>query len=86
MITHCHTNSICSARRPWYNKFRATLNHCQEIAEIETLLRGKVTRWRGRAGEVLKEGDDSDTEDENSDEEEEEKVDGADIISSAGIF
>ena len=41
-----------SSRRPWYKKFRSCLNNCEVIEEIETLLRGKVTRWRGKAAEV----------------------------------
>ena len=28
------------------------MNNCEVIEEIETLLRGKVTRWRGKAAEV----------------------------------
>lgn len=38
-----------SARRPWYSHFRVALNQCQTLDEIETLLRGKVVRWRGKA-------------------------------------
>ncbi|KAG1748297.1 FMN-linked oxidoreductase [Suillus paluster] len=38
----------CS-RRPWYNKFRTALSSCEEVHDIEHLLRTKVTRWRGKA-------------------------------------
>lgn len=41
-----------SSRRPWYNKFRACLNNCETIEELETLLRTKLTRWRGKAAGV----------------------------------
>ncbi|KAL1940389.1 hypothetical protein VTO73DRAFT_8961 [Trametes versicolor] len=34
-------------RRPWFNKFRATLGRCTSIDEIGGLLRVKVQRWRG---------------------------------------
>ncbi|CDO72688.1 hypothetical protein BN946_scf184985.g108 [Trametes cinnabarina] len=36
-------------RRPWFNKFRATLGKCADIDAIERLLRVKVQRWRGLA-------------------------------------
>ena len=41
---------LLSARRSWYRHFRASLNRSQTVEEIECLLRGKVTRWRGKAG------------------------------------
>ena len=41
---------VYSARRPWYPKFRAALNHCETLEEIATLLQRKVIRWRGGAG------------------------------------
>ncbi|KAF9233416.1 FMN-linked oxidoreductase [Melanogaster broomeanus] len=40
-------------RRPWYSKFRLALNNCESVDDIETLLRGKVSRWRGRAGNLV---------------------------------
>src|ERR1700729_235481 len=64
---------IHSARRPWYPHFRAALNHSQTIDEIENLLRGKVVRWRGKAGMQTRrrvvqgekeEGDEDDMEEE----------------------
>lgn len=42
----------CS-RRPWYAKFRSAISECQSIRDIEDLLHGGVTRWRGKAAKVL---------------------------------
>lgn len=33
-------------RRPWFNKFRAALNGCKTVDDIDAVLR-KVQRWRG---------------------------------------
>ncbi|KAF9225882.1 FMN-linked oxidoreductase [Gyrodon lividus] len=41
------------ARRPWYSKFRLALNNCKNLDDIEILLRGKVSRWRGKAGNLV---------------------------------
>ncbi|KZP29312.1 FMN-linked oxidoreductase [Athelia psychrophila] len=38
------------ARRPWYPHFRAALNVCHTVNDVEALLRGKVVRWRGKGG------------------------------------
>jgi tRNA-dihydrouridine synthase 1 len=38
---------FCSERRPWFSKFRAELEQCASLDEIEALLRVKVRRWRG---------------------------------------
>ena len=40
-LVACLTTS--SSRRPWYKKFRACLNNCETVEEIETLLLNKVT-------------------------------------------
>lgn len=40
-------SQLHSGRRPWFNRFRATLGRCASIDEIATLLRVKVQRWRG---------------------------------------
>jgi len=53
------------ARRPWYPKFRAALNHCETLEEIETLLRRKVAKWRGGAGAARGGYDDEDNNDNN---------------------
>jgi tRNA-dihydrouridine synthase 1 len=54
-----------SARRPWYKHFRAALNRTHTIEEIETLLKVKVVRWRGKAGAVISNlGGDGESEDE----------------------
>ncbi|KAL4079592.1 FMN-linked oxidoreductase [Scleroderma citrinum] len=57
----------CS-RRPWYPKFRAAINDCHNIHEIDALLRRKVNRWRGKAAKPL--GDEGDKVEELSDKEE----------------
>ncbi|KAI0364839.1 FMN-linked oxidoreductase [Pilatotrama ljubarskyi] len=54
-------------RRPWYNKFRATLGRCESIEDIERLLRVKVQRWRGL--EPL-DADGSEEDEDSADEEE----------------
>jgi len=41
------------ARRPWYSHFRAALNLCESVDEVEALLKGKVVRWRGKAGATV---------------------------------
>ncbi|KIJ11169.1 hypothetical protein PAXINDRAFT_171866 [Paxillus involutus ATCC 200175] len=40
-------------RRPWYSKFRLALSNCESLDDIEALLLGKVTRWRGKAGKLV---------------------------------
>ncbi|KAF8205446.1 FMN-linked oxidoreductase [Mycena galopus ATCC 62051] len=47
-------------RRSWYRKFRTALSTCATLDEIETLLRIKVERWRGRVPRPLGEEEDSD--------------------------
>lgn len=42
-----------SGRRPWYHRFRASLNQCETCDDIEVLLRGKLVRWRGKAGKQV---------------------------------
>lgn len=37
-----------SGRRPWFHKFRAGLAVTTTIQEMETFLRIKVERWRGK--------------------------------------
>ncbi|KAH7928606.1 FMN-linked oxidoreductase [Leucogyrophana mollusca] len=45
-------------RRPWFQKFRKNLTHCDNVEDIEALLLTKVSRWRGKAGQVaIKDGD-----------------------------
>ena len=71
-----------SGRRPWFNKFRATLGRCQTVDEIERLLRVKVQRWGGLApltvDEVGENEEDSvEDDDEHQREEQEEGVDAA---------
>ncbi|EMD35626.1 hypothetical protein CERSUDRAFT_85566 [Gelatoporia subvermispora B] len=34
-------------RKPWFNKFRASLNQSKTVDGIDKLLRSKVQRWRG---------------------------------------
>lgn len=53
-----------SGRRPWYNKFRATLGQCETIDDIERFLRVKVQRWRGLPP-LTEEDDDDDAADED---------------------
>jgi len=76
------------ARRPWYPHFRAALNHSQTIDEIENLLRGKVLRWRGKAGMHTRrrvvqgekeEGDEDDMEEEGRGEDRERDEDYGDL-------
>jgi tRNA-dihydrouridine synthase 1 len=58
-----------SARRPWYPHFRAALNHSKTIDEIDALLRGRVVKWRGKAGVVARDEDeraDDDRDNEKS--------------------
>jgi len=57
---HFHINS---ARKPWYPHFRAALNHSETIEEIEKLLRGKVVKWRGKAGAAVR-GENDATDDD----------------------
>ncbi|KAI0762936.1 FMN-linked oxidoreductase [Fomes fomentarius] len=51
-------------RRPWYNRFRATLGKCETVDEIERILRVKVQRWRGLPP-LMEEDDDDDAADED---------------------
>ncbi|KAI0066799.1 FMN-linked oxidoreductase [Artomyces pyxidatus] len=45
-------------RRPWFTHFRVRLAQCSSVEEIESLLRGRVRRWRGDAGAVVEEDED----------------------------
>ncbi|KAF8549135.1 FMN-linked oxidoreductase [Imleria badia] len=41
------------ACRPWYSKFRLALNECQSVDDIEVLLCRRVSRWRGKASQLV---------------------------------
>ncbi|KAG6872703.1 hypothetical protein C0995_007371 [Termitomyces sp. Mi166 len=49
-------------RRPWFQKFRSALGTTKSLEEIDTLLRIKVERWRGKPPR----GWDDDTNDEDN--------------------
>ncbi|KAI0359485.1 FMN-linked oxidoreductase [Trametes cingulata] len=70
-------------RRPWYNKFRATLGKCESLEEIERLLRVRVQRWRGL--EPL-DVDDGDEEGDESGEEEDARRRGEEIVGDADVL
>lgn len=77
-LTGSFSNHIClkSSRRPWFKKFRASLGSTRTIEDIETLLRIRVERWRGRPPR----GRDLDTDDyPGIDDTEEEQTDPDDM-------
>ncbi|KAH7913096.1 FMN-linked oxidoreductase [Hygrophoropsis aurantiaca] len=53
-------------RRPWFQKFRKSLSLCHDIEDVERLLIAKVSRWRGKAGQVLEEASDTEEEDDDA--------------------
>jgi len=70
-------------RRPWFNKFRAALNRCQTLDDIERLL-SKVQRWRGLSASS---GDASNNTVEPAEHsEEEDRDDPEDVLAGISLF
>jgi tRNA-dihydrouridine synthase 1 len=55
-------NVFFSHRRTWYRKFRAALNACATLDEIERLLRVKVERWRDKTPRPMDEEDEDESD------------------------
>jgi len=36
-------------RRPWFRKFRTALSACETLDDFDTILRTKVSKWRGKS-------------------------------------